>query len=134
MNMKVIVRAACLSGFASMLCLAGDWSGWLVSAKCFASMEGNQNDIDRSRDGNLMVRYCTPDKDTKSFAVVRNDDSPFTFDSAGNEKAAGLPLSLGKHFVYFVRVSTERLGNALKVERITIVARVPRDGPGAPGL
>jgi hypothetical protein len=134
MNMKVIVRAACLSGFASMLCLAGDWSGWLVSAKCFASMEGNQNDIDRSRDGNLMVRYCTPDKDTKSFVVMRNDDSPFKFDSAGNEKASELPLSPGKHFVYFVKVSTERNGNALKVQRIKIVARIPRDGRGAPGL
>jgi hypothetical protein len=134
MNMKVIARAACLSSFASMLCLAGDWSGWLVNAKCIASMNANSNDIERSMDENLRVRYCTPDKDTKSFAVVRNGDLPFKFDSAGNEKAAGLPLSLGKHFVYFVKVSTEQLGNALKVQRITIVARIPRDGPGAPGL
>jgi hypothetical protein len=134
MNMKLIARAACLSCFASMLCLAGDWSGWLVSAKCFASMDNNHNDIDRSRDGNLMVRYCTPDKDTKSFVVMRNDNAPFKFDSAGNEKAAELPLSLGKHFVYFVKVSTETVGNAVKVRRISIVARIPRDGPGAPGL
>lgn len=132
--MKVIARATCLFCFASMLCLAGDWSGWLVSAKCYASMDGNHNDIDRSRDGNLMVRYCTPDKDTKSFVLVRNEDSPLKFDSAGNEKAAELPLSLGKHFVYFVKVSTEKIGNALKVQRIRIVARIPRDGPGAPGL
>jgi hypothetical protein len=134
MNMKVIVRAACLSCFASMLCLAGDWSGWLVSAKCYASMDANRNDIERSWDANLVVRYCTPDKDTKSFIVMRNDDMPFKFDSAGNEKASALPLSLGKHFVYFVKVSTEKVGNALKVERIAIVARIPRDGRGAPGL
>jgi hypothetical protein len=132
--MKVIVRAACLSCFASMLCLAGNWSGWLVSAKCFTSMDHNRNDIERSWDGNLVVRYCTPDKDTKSFAVVQQDGSPFHLDSAGNEKAAGLPLSLGKHFVYFVRVATERVGNAVKVQRISIVATIPRDGPGAPGL
>ena len=132
--MKVIARAACLCCFASMLCLAGDWSGWLVSAKCFASMDANRNDIERSWDGNFVVRYCTPDKDTKSFAVMRQDDSPIAFDSAGNEKAAELPLSLGKHFVYFVKVSTEQLRNAIKIKRITIVARIPRDGPGAPGL
>ncbi len=132
--MKVIARVACLSCFASMLCLAGDWSGWLVSAKCFASMDANRNNIERSWDGNLVVRYCTPDKDTKSFVVMRQDDSPIAFDSAGNEKAAELPLSPGKHFVHFVKVSTEQLRNAIKVKRITIVARIPRDGPGTPGL
>jgi len=132
--MKVIARALCLSCFASTLCLAGDWSGWLVSAKCFASMDSNRTDTEKSWDENLAIRYCTPDKDTKSFAVVREDGSPFTFDSAGNEKAAQLPLSLGKHFVYFVRVASERLRNTVKVQRIAIVARVPRNGPGAPGL
>jgi len=132
--MKVIVRALCLSCFASTLCLAGDWSGWLVSAKCFASMDNNRNDTEKSWDGNLVIRYCTPDKDTKSFAVVREDGLPFTFDSAGNEKAAQLPLSLGKHFVYFVKVASERLRNTVKVQRISIVARAPRNGPGAPGL
>jgi hypothetical protein len=132
--MKVIARAACLSCFASMLCLAGDWSGWLVSSKCFASMDSNRSDTEKSWDGNLVVRYCTPDKDTKSFAVVRQDGSPFNFDSAGNEKAATLPLSLGKHFVYFVKVATEKVGNAFKVQRISIVATIPRDGRGAPGL
>jgi hypothetical protein len=134
MNMKVIARAACLTCFASVLCLAGDWSGWLVSAKCFASMDANRNDIENSSDANLVVRYCTPDKDTKSFVVMRNDDAPFKFDSAGNEKAGALPLSLGKHFVYFVKVSTEKVGKVLKVERIRIVAQIPRNGPGAPGL
>lgn len=134
MNIKLIARAACLSCFASMLCLAGDWSGWLVSAKCFASMEANRNEVENSWDGNLAVRYCTPDKDTKSFTIVRQNDSPLKLDSAGNEKAAELPLSLGKHFVYFVKVSTETVGHALKVQRIRIVAQIPRKGPGAPGL
>ena len=74
------------------------------------SMDDNRNDIERGWDANLVVRYCTPDKDTKSFVVMRNDDAPFTFDSAGNEEAAELPLSPGKHFVYFVQVSTEKTG------------------------
>jgi hypothetical protein len=87
-----------------------------------------------SWDQNLAIRYCTPDKDTKSFTVVRNDGSPFKFDSAGNQKAAELPLSLGKHFVYFVRVASEKVGNTDKVQRISIVARARRNGPGAPGL
>lgn len=132
--MKVIARALCLSCFASTLCLAGDWSGWLVSAKCFASMDNNRNDTEKSWDGNLVIRYCTPDKDTKSFSFVRNDGEHFAFDSAGNEKAAQLPLSLGKHFVYFVKVASERLKNTMRVQRIAIVTRVPRNGPGAPGL
>ena len=130
MNVKVIARAACLSCFASMLCFAGDWSGWLVSAKCFANMDDNRNEIENSSDANLVVRYCTPDKDTKSFVVMRNDNAPFKFDSVGNEEAAELPLSAGKHFVYFVRVSTEKTGKV----RIRLVARIPRDGRGAPGL
>jgi len=132
--MTVIGRAFCLSCLVSTLCLAGDWSGWLVSAKCFASMETNMNDTMKSWDGNLVIRYCTPDKDTKSFAVVREDGSPFTFDSAGNEKAAQLPLSPGKHFVYFVRVASEKLRNTIKVQRLSLVARIPRNGTGAPGL
>jgi hypothetical protein len=134
MNIKVIARAACLSCFASMLCLAGDWSGWLVSAKCFASMNDNRNDVERAWDANLVVRYCTPDKDTKSFVLMRNDGAPYKFDSDGNEEAAELPLSAGKHFVYFVKVSTQQTGNARKVQRIRIVARIPREGRGAPGL
>jgi|SRR5271166_3297850 len=133
--MKVIAKAAFLSCFASTLCLAANWSGWLVSAKCFESMDHNRNDLlYKSSDENQMIRYCTPDKDTRSFAVVREDGTPFRFDSSGNEKAAGLPLSLGKHFVYFVKVSTERIANTVKVHHMSIVARVPRDGPGAPGL
>jgi hypothetical protein len=132
--MRLIARAACLSCFASILCLAGDWSGWLVSARCFASMDGNRNENWSSWDGNLAIRYCAPDKDTHSFAVVREDGSAFNFDSAANEKAAALPLSLGKHFVYFVKVASGKVGNAVKVQRISLVARVPRNGPSAPGL
>ena len=132
--MKVIVRAACLSCFASMLCLAGNWSGWLVSARCYTSMDNNRNENRVSWDQNLAIRYCTPDKDTRSFAVVPQDGSPVNFDSAGNEKAAELPLSLGKHFVYFVKVASEKVGKTVKVQRISIVARIPRDGRGAPGL
>jgi hypothetical protein len=97
-------------------------------------MDHSRNDTEKSWDGNLAIRYCTPDKDTHSFAVVREDGSAFNFDSAANEKAAALPLSLGKHFVYFVKVASGKVGNAFKVQRISLVARVPRNGPGAPGL
>ena len=132
--MKVIARAVGLYCFASVLCLAGNWSGWLVSARCFASMDDNRNSDKASWDQNLAIRYCTPDKDTKSFTVVRGDGSLFRFDSAGNQKAAELPLSLGKHFVYFVRVASEKVGNTDTVKRISLVARARRKGPGAPGL
>ena len=118
--MKVIARAACLCCFASMLCLAGDWSGWLVSAKCFASMDANRNDIERSWDGNFVVRYCTPDKDTKSFAVMRQDDSPIAFDSAGNEKAAELPLSLGNTSCISSRYRPNNSGTQLKSKELRL--------------
>jgi hypothetical protein len=61
---------------------------------------------------------------------MRNDNAPSTLDSAGNEEASELPLSPGKHFVYFVRVSTEKTGRV----QIRLVARIPKDGRGAPGL
>jgi len=133
--MTVILRIACLSCLASVLGFAGTTSGWLVDAKCYASMLDNQNETEVSWDGNLAIRYCTPDKKTKSFAVVRWDDgSNFNFDPVGNEKAAGLPLSADKKFVYRVNITGEMRRNKVEVDAIAIAARIKRDGRGSPGL
>ena len=133
--MKVIARAACLSSFASVLCLAGSWSGWLVSAKCFASMDANRNSERMRWDQNLAIRYCTPDKDTKSFTVVLEDGPLFKFDSAENQKAAERQLSLGKHFLYFVRVATPRLVFPQPASELLSPTRTRKRShkPGAPG-
>ena len=133
--MTVILRIACLSCLASVLGFAGTTSGWLVDAKCYASMLDNQNETEVSWDGNLAIRYCTPDKKTKSFAVVRWDDgSNFNFNPAGNEKASELPLSADKKFVYRVNVTGETRRNTVEVDAISIAAKINRDGPGSPGL
>jgi len=133
--MKVVLRTVCLSCLASVLGLAGTTSGWLVDSKCYASMLDNRNAEQVSWDGNLAIRYCTPDKKTKSFAFVRwNDGSHFTFNSAGNEKTIGLHLTADKKFVYRVNVSGETWKNTIKVDWISIAARINRDGPGSPGL
>jgi hypothetical protein len=98
-------------------------------------MLDNRNAGEVSWDGNLAIRFCTPDKKTKSFAVVRWDDgSNFNFNPVGNEKAAALPLSGDKKFVYRVNVTGETRRNTVQVDAISIAARINRDGPGSPGL
>jgi hypothetical protein len=133
--MILILRTVGLSCLASVLGVAGTTSGWLVDSKCYASMLDNRNAAEVSWDGNLAIRYCTPDKKTKSFAVVRWDDgSNFNFNPAGNEKAAELPLSADKKFVYRVNVTGETRRNTVQVDAISIRARINREGPGSPGL
>jgi hypothetical protein len=133
--MIVILRTVGLSCLASVLGVAGTTSGWLVDSKCYASMLDNRNAAEVSWDGNLAIRYCTPDKKTKSFAVVRWDDgSNFNFNPPGNEKAAELPLSADKKFVYRVNVTGETRRNTVEVDAISIGARINREGPGSPGL
>jgi hypothetical protein len=133
--MTIILRTVFLSCLASVLGLAGTISGWLVDSKCYASMLDNRNAGEVSWDGNLAIRYCTPDKKTKSFAVVRWDDgSNFNFNPAGNEKAAELPLSADKKFVYRVNITGETRRNTVEAGAISIAARIRRNGPGSPGL
>jgi hypothetical protein len=84
-------------------------------------MLDSRNAGEVSWDGNLAIRYCTPDKKTKSFAVVRWDDgSNFNFNPVGNEKPAGLPLSAGKKFVYSVNVTGEMRRNTVEVDAIRL--------------
>jgi hypothetical protein len=133
--MTIILRIVFLSSLASVLGLAGTISGWLVDSKCYASMLDNRNAGEVSWDGNMAIRYCAPDKKTKSFAVVRWDDgSNFNFNPAGNEKAAGLPLAPDKKFVYRVNVTGETRRNTVEVNAISIAAKISRGGPGSPGL
>jgi hypothetical protein len=120
-----------------MLGFAGSWSGWLVNSKCYASMESNRSEPESfsNWDRNLAIRYCTADKKTKSFSVVRWDNgSNFNLNPAGNEKAAELPLNADKKFVYLVNVMGETSRNTVTVQAISIVKQIDRKGKGAPGL
>jgi hypothetical protein len=91
--MKLTMRMAALLCWSAALSLAGSWSGSLVDSKCYASEEHNVNPTDTltyvDRDGNLEIRYCSPNKKTKSFTLVLPDGS-LNLDLAGNSKAAEL--------------------------------------------
>ena len=133
--MTRILRLTCLSCLVSMLGFAGNLSGWLVDSKCFASLSSFRGEPESSWDANSAIRYCSPEKKTHSFAVVRQDDgSPFSFDPAGNEKVLELRVNADNKFVYLVNVAGQTGRHMVYVRAISISKRFCRSGKGAPGL
>src|SRR5580704_16354074 len=133
--MSRTLRLTCLSCLVSMLGFAGNLSGWLVDSKCFASLSSFRGEPESSWDANSAIRYCSPEKKTHSFAVVRQDDgSPFSFDPGGNEKALDLRVSADNKFVYLVNVAGQTDRHMVYVRAISISKRFCRSGKGAPGL
>jgi hypothetical protein len=120
--MKTTVRVAALFCWSAVLSLAGSWSGSLVDSKCYASEERNVNPTDTStyvdRDGNLEIRYCSPNKKTKSFTLVLPDGN-FNLDPAGNAKASELVRRIGKRSPLVVVIRGEMAGKAIQVESIS---------------
>jgi hypothetical protein len=141
--MTLILRFACLSCLISTLSFAESLSGWLVNSKCFSSIERNRGDVPSyvNWDENGAIRYCSPTKKTKSFAIVRqNDGLPFKLDAAGNEKAIDLGLN-DKKFAYLVKVEgvTRRRDGMVSwstttVQAFAVLRRVNAHGKDAPGL
>ena len=70
-----IIRFSSLFSLASVLAVAGTWSGLLVDAGCFRSAEDNHNVSDSPvlKDVGLEVRLCHPKLKTHSFAIVQSD-------------------------------------------------------------
>ena len=133
--MSRTLRLTCLSCLVSMLGFAGNLSGWLVDSKCFASLSSFSGTPESSWDANSAVRYCSPEKKTHSFAVVRQDDgSPFSFDPAGNEKVLELRVNADNKFVYLVNVAGQTDRHMVYVRAMSISKRFCRSGKGAPGL
>ena len=133
--MSRTLRLTCLSCFVSMLGFAGNLSGWLVDSKCFASLSSFRAEPESSWDANSAIRYCSPEKTTHSFAVVRQDDgSPLRFDPSGNEKALDLRVNADNKFVYLVNVAGQTDRHMVYVRAISISKRFCRSGKGAPGL
>ena len=120
--MKTTVRVAALFCWSAVLSLAGSWSGSLVDSKCYASEERNVNPTDTStyvdRDGNLEIRYCSPNKKTKSFTLVLPDGN-FNLETAGNAKASELVRRIGKRSPLVVVIRGEMAGKAIQVESIS---------------
>jgi hypothetical protein len=133
--MTRILRLTCLSCLVSMLGFAGELSGWLVDSKCFASLWSFRSTPEVSWDSNSAIRYCSPEKKTHSFAVVRQDDgSPLSFDPAGNEKALNLRVNAADKFAYLVNITGQTDRHMVYVRTISISRRFCRSRNGAPGL
>lgn len=133
--MTQILRLTCLSCFISISAFAGDLSGWLVDSNCFASLWSFRGENEVSWDANSAIRYCSPERKTHSFAVVRQDDgSCFSFDLAGNEKALDLRVNAGNKFAYLVNVTGQTDRHMVYVRTLSISRRVCRSRKGAPGL
>jgi len=93
MTMRLAALLLAGSGFAC----AGNWTGILVDARCFASEENNvtKDYGPAERDMRLSIDACAPSGRTKTFAVVLSDSSALRFDAAGNTKAAELVKNSG---------------------------------------
>lgn len=84
------MRLAALFFFLTTAGLASTWSGFLVDSRCWTSRQNNVT-IEATtvaRAMNADVRFCSPTRDTKRFAVVLHDWRKFRFDPTGNVRAA----------------------------------------------
>jgi hypothetical protein len=116
-----IIRFSSLFSLASVLAVAGTWSGLLVDAGCFRSAEDNHNVSDSPvlKDVGLEVRLCHPKLKTHSFAIVQSDGQAVALDSASNTQAAQL-VRQGLKSPWYVTVNGE-----MKKGRITVSSIAP---------
>ena len=124
--MKPIDRAAALLGLTATLAFATTWTGPLVDAKCYASLENNTGPdssyVDRDFTG--MIRYCSPRAKTTSFAVVQPGGIPLRLDERGNSQAAELVPNTGKKRILIVSVMGEKIHKTLKVTKLYLVRTI----------
>jgi hypothetical protein len=104
-------------GFATV------WTGPLVDAKCYGSLENNTGPdspyVDRDFTG--MIRYCSPKVKTTSFAVVQPGGIPLRLDERGNLQAAELVAKTSKNRILIVGVAGEKVHETLKVTKLSLV-------------
>jgi hypothetical protein len=126
-TMKLITRIASLFCLMTPLGCATIWSGPIVDAKCYASLQNNTNPdliyIDRDFAG--MIRYCAPRARTTSFAVVEQGGIPLRLDPWGNSQAAELVRKVGPRQILWVNVKGERASRrTLKVAQLSLVRTI----------
>ncbi len=114
-----ILRFLSLFSLASVLAIAGTWSGLLVDSGCFRSAEDNHNVSDSPvlRDVGVEVRVCHPKVKTHSFAIVQSDGEAEALDSAGNTQAAQL-VRQGLESPWYVTVNGEMKKGTISVSSI----------------
>lgn len=123
--MKFTIPLALLFSLSAATAFAETWSGMLVDSKCYAAEVRNVNPTDTEtavdRDKGSEIRYCTPKRKTKSFAVVKPDGRALRFDSVGDAKASAYVQAAGKQRLYEVAVTGERNGKRIQVVSISPV-------------
>jgi len=122
--MKLALCAAALLCLSPAPGVTANCTGFLVDARCFGNRERNVNPNDTltavDRDQNSELRYCSPSVKTRSFALVEQDGSSFTLDSAGNSKALDLVRTTGKKSLFVVAVTGEAKKNTITVDSISL--------------
>jgi hypothetical protein len=117
--MKPTLRLAFLLSLGSVLSFAAEWSGALVDANCYATMQHNtSHGHPGSTDTKRAIRSCSPNEKTTSFAVVQQVGMTFNLDSGGNDKARELVLKAGKKSPFMVSVTGDVTEDTLKVNTI----------------
>jgi len=110
-----------LASLVSSLGLAGNWSGALVDADCYAREERNvtlkAEEVNHDRD--FEINQCAPNAKTKSFTVVERNGLSFNLDPQGNAKAAGLIPAAPRKGRIYVDVTGEKSPDTVKVSSIS---------------
>jgi len=114
-----IIRFVTLFNLASVLAVAGTWSGFLVDSGCFRSAEQNHNVSDSPvlKDVDMELRLCHPTVKTHSFTLVRPDGEAVALDSPGNTQAAQL-VQQGLKSPWQVTVNGEKKKKAIAVSAV----------------
>ena len=109
-----------------LLCVpvfADTWTGYLVDAKCYASLERNRSpfdtNIDTDRDRGSEVYFCRPTPKTKTFTIVDYDGQSVDLDASGNAKAADLVRQAPAKSVIAVTIAGQKHGKIVSVDSIT---------------
>jgi hypothetical protein len=123
--MSLVIRLAAILAVAASAGLAETWSGPLVDSKCYGAEQRNVNPTDTQAyadsDIGYEIRYCSPSRKTKFFAIVGEYGDRLKFDASGNAKAAALVQNLRKPHQIEVAVSGEMSGKAIRVDSISPV-------------
>jgi hypothetical protein len=120
--MTLTLRLAFLLSLASVMTFAASWSGALVDAECYATLQRNtkQGSHPGSMDTKRPIRYCSPKEKTKSFSVVQQSGTILNLDADGTVKARELVMKEGKKSPYMVDITGEMTQDTIKVETISI--------------
>jgi len=119
---RSLTRLLSLLGLASSFGFAATWSGNLVDANCFQSMEDNHNvsDSPALRDVGLEVRVCSPKPKTHVFAIVLSDGTNVRLDATGNARAADLARRASRKAPLYVTVNGAMTKKAIAVNSVTL--------------